>query len=179
MHQKQGITQITGSEKKLEPRNGIGKFWFPHHSLSCARRAENLLLERVRDHHWNQCGKYRVGLHCSGNSICCLKLIFKLSLELCPHKEKVKTHLSVTLEWLLQLQVLPRFTGQIHPFSFKPLDIWLSEKIFGFYFGYKCNIPTFQKQKRIIQLLRNMWLVSCISTSFFHFCSIQPPCVLP
>lgn len=96
MHHKQGTTQIMGSEKKLEPRNGIRKFWFPHQYLSWGGGAENLLLQRVRDHHWNLCGEARVRLHCSWTSPCCLKLIIKLSLELCLHKKEKWRH---TLVW--------------------------------------------------------------------------------
>lgn len=96
MHQKQWITQVMGSEKKLEPRNDIRKFWFPHHCLSCAGRAENLFLQSVRDHHWNLCGEARVRLHCSWTPTCCLQLIVKLSLEPCPHKKEKQRH---TLVW--------------------------------------------------------------------------------
>lgn len=55
-----------------------------------------LLLSRVRDHHWKLHGKGRVRSHCSWISTCCLKLTFKISLELCPIKKEKQRH---TLVW--------------------------------------------------------------------------------
>lgn len=47
---------------------------------------------------------------------------------------------SLPLEGLLQLQVLPSFAGQVHPFPLEPFDRGLSEKIFRLDFGYEGDV---------------------------------------
>lgn len=49
---------------------------------------------------------------------------------------------TVPFEGFLQLEVLPSFAGQVHPFPFEPFDSGLSKKIFGLDFSYKGDIST-------------------------------------
>lgn len=137
---EKSITWIKGYEKKVKLKSNW-KHWFPHHHVLFWESRKVVFcseLEIITDNCMVKPGLESASLkilHIVWNWS--LKLFGALSL----YEGKPKTNLCVTLKWLLQLQVLPCFAGQVHPFSFKPLNIWLSEKIFGFYFGYKCNIP--------------------------------------
>lgn len=43
--------------------------------------------------------------------------------------------------------MLSSLAGQIHPFSFKPLNVWFAEEIFGLHFGNETDISTFRCRK--------------------------------
>lgn len=62
-----------------------------------------------------------------------------------PHRrvgQGFRPYPSLPLKGLLQLQVLPSFAGQIHPFPLEPFDRGLSEKIFRLDFGYEGDVGT-------------------------------------
>lgn len=69
-----------------------------------------------------------------------------------------KIYLCKSVKCFFELQVLSSFAGQIHPLSFKPLNVWFTEEIFGLHFGNEADISTFRCRKRQSKWLLAAWL---------------------
>lgn len=74
-----------------------------------------------------------------------------------------RLYLCESVKCFFELQVLSSLAGQIHPFSFKPLDGGFAEEILGLHFGNEAGISTFRSRKPQIKwLLAALYWNACI-----------------